>query len=128
MTDDLAFEELPPGRYKGTVERVRNCFKAATHIVITYKLDTPDGGVRRLVERLPIHAPSSSAAYYQTALGKGRVEEILRTKGQSLADAQAAGGIRALPNLLEGSAICVVTRNRRAAGFNCPVVHHIEAL
>ena len=128
MTDDLTFEELPPGRYNGTVERVRYSFKAATHIVITYKLDTQDGGVRRVDERLPIHAPSSSTAYFQTALGKGRVEEILRTKGLSLADAQAAGGIRALPGLLEGSAICVVTRNRRAAGFNCPVVHHIEAL
>ena len=128
MTDDLTFEELPPGRYKGTVERVRYSFKAATHIVITYKLDTQDGGVRRVDERLPIHAPSSSTAYFQTALGKGRVAEILRTKGLSLADAQAIGGTRALPGLLEGSAICVVTRNRQAAGFNCPVVHHIEAL
>ena len=128
MTDDLAFEELPPGRYKGTVEKVRYSFKAATHIVITYQLVTLDRGVRRVDERLPIHAPSSSAAYFQTALGKGRVEEILRTKGLSLADAQAAGGIRALPGLLEGTSICVVTPNRRAAGFNCPVVHHIEAL
>ena len=128
MTDDLTFEELPPGRYKGAVERVRFSFKAATHIVITYKLDTSHGGVRRISERLPIHAPSSSAAYFQTALGKGRVAEILRTKGLSLADAQAAGGIRALPGLLEGTSICVVTRDRRAAGFNCPVVHHIEAL
>ena len=74
MTDDLTFEELPPGRYKGKVERVRYSFKAATHIVISYKLDTSHGGVRRIVERLPIHAPSSSAAYFQTALGKGRVE------------------------------------------------------
>jgi hypothetical protein len=127
MTDDLTFEELPPGRYKGSVERIRYSINAATYIVIIYQVDTPEGGVRRLVERLPIDAPSSSAVYFQTALGKGRVEEILRTKGQSLADAQAAGGIRALPGLLEGSAICVVTRNRRVAGFNCPVVHHIEA-
>ena len=55
------------------------------------------------------------------------MEDILRTKGLSLADAQA-GGIRALPGLLEGSAICVVTGNRRAAGFNCPVVDRIEPL
>ena len=133
MTDDLTFEELPPGRYNGTVEKVRYSFKAATHIVITYRLDThqldtPDGEVRRIVERLPIDAPSSSASYFQTAQGKGRVEDILRTKGLSLADAQAAGGLRALPGLLEGSAICVVTRNRRVAGFNCPVVDRIEAL
>jgi hypothetical protein len=128
MTDDLAFEELPPGCYKGTVERVRYSFKAATHIIITYTLDTSHGGVRRISESLPIDAPSSSAAYFQTALGKGRVAEILRTKGLSLADAQAIGGTRALPGLLEGSAICIVTRNRQAAGFNCPVVHHIEAL
>jgi hypothetical protein len=128
MTDDLSFEELPPGRYKGTVEKIRYSFKAATHIVITYKLDTPAGEVRRIHDRLPIGAPSSSAFYFQTARGKARVEEILRTKGLSLADAQAAGGIRALPGLLEGSAICVVTRNRRVAEFNCPVVDRIEAL
>ena len=128
MTDDLTFEELPPGRYNGTVEKIRYSFKAATHIVITYKLDTPHGEVRRIDERLPIGAPSSSASYFQTARGKSRVETILWTKGLSLADAQAAGGIRALPGLLEGSAICVVTRNRLAAGFNCPVVDHIEAL
>jgi hypothetical protein len=128
MTDDLTFQELPPGRHNGTVEKIRYNFNAATYIVITYKLDTPDGGVRRIVERLPISAPSSSAAYFQTAPGKGRVEDILRTKGLSLADAEAAGGIRALPGLLEGIAICVVTRNRRVAGFNCPVVDRIEAL
>ena len=126
MTDDLTFEELPPGRYNGTVEKIRYSFKAATHIVITYKLDTPNGEARRIVERLPISSPSSSVFYFQTALGKGRVEDILRTKGLSLADAQGAGGLRALPGLLEGSAICVVTRNRLAAGFNCPVVDHIE--
>jgi hypothetical protein len=40
---------------------------------------------------------------------------------------QDPGGLRALPGLLEGSAICVVTRNRQVAGFNCPVVDHIEA-
>ena len=127
MTDDLAFEELPPGRYKGSVERIRYSINAATYIVIIYQVDTPEGGVRRLVERLPIHAPSSSTAYFQTALGKGRVAEILRTKGLSLADAQAAGGIRALPGLLEGSVICVITRNRLTAGFNCPVVDRVEA-
>jgi hypothetical protein len=128
MTDDLIFEELPPGRYKGMVEKVRYSFKAATHIVITYKLDTPHGEVRRIVESLPINAPSRSALYFQTVLGRGRVEEILRTKGLSLADAQAAGGIRALPGLLEGSVICVITGNRQTAGFNCPVVDRVEAL
>ena len=61
-------------------------------------------------------------------IGMGRVEEILRTKGLSLTDAQAAGGIRALPGLLEGSVICVITRNRPTAGFNCPVVDRVEAL
>ena len=127
MTDDLIFEELPPGRYNGTVEKVRYSFKAATHIVITYKVDTPHGEVRRIVERFPIKAPSSSTFYFLTLLGIGRVGEILGTKGLSLADAQAAGGLRALPGLLEGSVICVVTRNRRTAGFNCPIVDRVEA-
>jgi hypothetical protein len=128
MTDELIFEELPPGRYKGMVEKVRYSFKATTHIVITYKVDTPRGEVRRIVESLPINAPSWSAPYFQTALGMGRVEEILRTKGLSLADAQAAGGIRALPGLLEGSVIRVIIWNRLTAGFNCPVVNRVEAL
>jgi hypothetical protein len=128
MTDDLIFEELPPGRYTGMVEKVRCSFKAATYIVITYKVDTPLGVVRRIVESLPIKAPSSSAFYFQTAVGMGRVEEILRTKGLSLADAKAAGGISALPGLLEGSLIWVITRNRPTAGFNCPVVDRVEAL
>jgi hypothetical protein len=128
MTDDLIFEELPTGRYKGMVEKVRYSFRAATYIVITYKIDTPHGEVRRVVESLPIDAPSWSALYFQTALGMGRVEEILRTKGLSLADAQAAGGVRALPGLLEGSVICVITRNRPTAGFNCPVVDRVEAV
>jgi hypothetical protein len=44
MTDDLTFEELPPGRYNGTVEKIRYSFKVATHI--TYKLGTPNGEVR----------------------------------------------------------------------------------
>ena len=128
MTDDLVFEELPPGRYKGMVEKVRYSFKAVTHIVITYKVDTPHGEVRRIVERLPINAPACGSLYFQTVIGMGRVEEILRTKGLSLADANAAGGIRALPGRLEGSVICVITRNRPTAGFNCPVVDRIEAL
>ena len=128
MTDDLIFEELPPGRYKGMVEKVRYSVMAVVYIVIIYKIDTPHGEVRRIRERLPINAPSSSAFYFQTAFGMGRVEEILRTKGLSLADAQAAGGIRALPGLLEGSVICVITRNRPTAGFNCPVVDRVEAL
>jgi hypothetical protein len=128
MTDDLIFEELPPGRYKGMVEKVRYSFKAATHIVITYKIDTPQGEVRRIVERLPINAPACGSLYFQTVLGMGRVKEILRTKGLSLADTNAAGGIRALPGLLEGSVICVITRNRRTAGFNCPIVDRVEAL
>ena len=93
--------------------------KVATHIVTTYKLVTPDGRIRRTVESLPIDAPSPSAAYFRTALGNGRVEEILRTKGLSLAEAQATGGIRALPGL---------PRRWSRASPAAPIVDHIEAL
>jgi hypothetical protein len=125
MTDDLTFEELPPGRYNGTVGKVRYSFTATTHIVITYKLDTPHG-VRRLIEKILIGAPPASTSYFYRTKGLGRVEDILRTKDLSLADAQEAGGLRALPGLLEGSAIRVVTRNRRVGGYNTPVVVRIE--
>ena len=49
-----------------------------------------------------------------------------RINGLSLADAQAAGGLRALPGMLEGTALGVITRNQRVAGFNCPVVVRVE--
>ena len=71
MTDDLTFEELPPGRYKGTVEKIRYIFKAATHIVITYKLDTPDGEVRRIVERLPIECSVLVGSLLPDGAGQG---------------------------------------------------------
>jgi hypothetical protein len=125
MTDDLTFEELPPGRYDGTVEKIRYVFKATTQISITYKLATPHG-VRQLIEKILISAPPASTSYFYTTKGLGRVEDILRTKQLSLADAQEAGGLRALPGLLEGSAIRVVTRNQRVGGYNTPVVVRIE--
>ena len=54
------------------------------------------------------------------------MEDILRIKGLTLDDADAAGGLKALPGLLEGVALGVVTRNQRTAGFDCPVVVRVE--
>jgi hypothetical protein len=102
---------------------VRFSLKATTTIVLTYKLNTP-GGTRRVEERILIAAPKSSAAYFYTTRGLGRIEDILRTRGQPLA---VVGSIRDLPQLLEGLEIAVVTRNQRVAGFNVPVVVRIEA-
>jgi hypothetical protein len=122
---ELGIEELPPGRYAGMVEKVRYTFTAITKIIITYKIDTPHG-IRRLDDDFLISAPPSSASHYRTTQGLGRVEDILRINGRSLADAKAAGGLRALPGMLEGTALGVVTRNRRTAGFDCPVVIRVE--
>ncbi len=119
---DLGFEELAPGRYDGVVERVRYAFGATTRIVITYKLETPDG-TRRLEERILISAPPSSASYFHTTAGLARVEDILRIRRMSLADAD---GLKSLPGLLEGVELGVITRNKRTAGFNCPVVTRVE--
>ena len=122
---DLGIEELPPGRYAGRVEKVRYTFTAITRITITYRLDTPDG-IRRVDEDFLISAPPSSASHYRTTHGLGRVEDILKIKGLTLDDANAAGGMRALPGMLEGVALGVVTRNQRTAGFDCPVVVRVE--
>jgi hypothetical protein len=119
---DLAFEELPPGRYEGTIDKVRYNFRTATQIVITYKLETP-GGARRLEERMLIDAPQSSVSYFHTTAGLARVEDILRIRGMSLADAD---GLKSLPGLLEGVAISVITRNQRLHGYNCPIVVRVE--
>ena len=44
MSDELSFEELPPGRHGGTVEKVRySDFRATTQIIFTYKLQTSAG-------------------------------------------------------------------------------------
>ena len=119
----LGIEELAPGRYDGTVEKIRFILKATTRISITYKIETPQG-IRRLIERILIGAPPASASYFHTTQGLARVEDILRIKGLALEDVD---GLRDLPKLLEGVAIGVVTRNQRAAGFNVPVVVRIEA-
>ena len=122
---DLGIEVLPPGRYAGRVEKVRYTFTAITRITITYRLDTPDG-IRRVDDDFLISAPASSASHYRTTHGLGRVEDILRIRGLTLADAEAAGGLKSLPNLLEGVALGIVTQNRCTAGFDCPVVVRVE--
>jgi hypothetical protein len=118
---DLGFEELAPGRYDGVVDKIRYSFGSATRIVITYRIETPNG-VRRLEERILIGAPQSSVNYFRTTFGLTRVADILRIRGMSLAEAQLAGGLKALPELLEGIAISVLTGNQLTAGFECPFV------
>ena len=44
----------------------------------------------------------------------------------SITEAQVAGGLRALPGMIEGIALAVITRNQRVAGFECPVVVRVE--
>ena len=51
-----------------------------------------------------IDAPQSSVSYFHTTAGLARVEDILRIRGMSLADAD---GLKSLPGLLEGAAISV---------------------
>jgi hypothetical protein len=123
VSNTYDFEELPPGRYEGIVERVLFDIRTTTSISIIYKLDTP-GGVRRVKETIPINAPKSSVNYYYTTMGLRRVEDILQTQKQPL----PAHSLRDLPKLLEGLAIAVVIGHRRMAGYNVPVVMWIEAV
>ena len=118
----LEFKVLPPGRYTGTVEKVRFIIATTIKIVITYKLDTPDG-TRRVEEKILIDAPPASVGFFRTTQGLARVEDILRIKGRTLADAE---NLKALPGLLEGTAVAVLTRNQRTGGFDCPTVIRIE--
>jgi hypothetical protein len=118
------FEELPPGRYEGTVERIRYYIETTITIIITYKLNTPNG-VRRVKEEILIQAPKSSRAYFKTTRGWGRVEDILRTQRQAVPTPK---DLNDLPPLLEGLAVAVVTRHERVAGFNVPKVVRIEAI
>ena len=67
MTDDLTFEELPPGRYNGTVEKIRYGFRDDASPSPT-KLDMPGGEVRHR-RGSPIGFPVGSL--HLTALGKG---------------------------------------------------------
>ena len=127
MTDDLTFEELPPGRYNGTVEKIRYSFKAATHIVITYKLDTPDGRSAASSRGSPSVLRPRRLFTSRRRWARVGWKASCGPRDCRSPTLKAAGGIRALPGLLEGSAICVVTRNRWVAGFNCPVVDRIEA-
>jgi hypothetical protein len=122
MSDELGFEELPPGRHSGTVEKVRYSFRATTQIIFTYKLQTSTGP-RRLEERFTIGTPKSAANYFNITLGLGRVEDVLRILGKTIADAD---GLKSLPGLLEGTVVVVITQNRRVAGYSCPYVVRVE--
>jgi hypothetical protein len=62
------------------------------------------------------------SAFYTTR-GLGRVEDILRIRGLTLADVD---GLGLLPKTIEGVALGVVTRNQRRAGYNVPVVVRVE--
>jgi len=114
---DLGIQELAPGRYDGVVDKIEFSGRPDLKVVITYKIETPDGA-RRLKEKELIKATTSSANHFRTAWGLARVRDILRIKGLTLDDAE----IRSLPALLEGTALKVVTRNKRVAGFNTPIV------
>jgi hypothetical protein len=118
---DLGIQELAPGRYDGVVDKVEYSGKSDLRIIITYKIETPNG-IRRLKEKELIRASASSANHFRTAWGLARVRDILRIKGLTLDDAE----IRSLPALLEGTELKVVTRNNRVAGFNTPIVVRVE--
>jgi len=118
---DLGIEELPPGRYKGVVDKIEYWGKSDIRIIITYKIETPTG-IRRLKDQELISAPPSSASHFRTTRGLARVRAILGIKGLTLDDAE----IKSLPGLLEGTALGVITRNDRVAGFNTPVVVRVE--
>jgi hypothetical protein len=122
VDEDFTYEELPAGRHTGMVEKVRYNFRVTTQIIITYRLETP-AGVRRVEERMLISAPKSSVSAFHTTQGLGRVEDILRICGLTLADVD---GLRALPKTIEGVALGVVTRNQRIAGYNVPIVVRVE--
>ena len=123
MSDEFGFEELPAGRYEGMVEKVRFYFSGIrTNIVLTYALSSATG-IRRVQEEILVHAPRSTAAHFKTTRGLGRIEDILRTKGQTLA---VVSGLKDLPGLLEGVPLVVVIRSERIAGYNTPVVVRIE--
>ena len=118
---DLDILELAPGRYAGVVDKVEYSGKPDLRIIITYAIETPNG-VRRLKEKELIRASASSVNHFKTTWGLARVRDILRIKGLTLDDAE----IRSLPKLLEGTALGVVTRNKRVAGFDTPVVVRVE--
>lgn len=118
---DLGIEELPPGRYAGVVDKIEYTGKSDIRITITYKIETPTG-LRKLKEQELVSAPSASANHFRTTRGLARVRDILGIKGLRLADAE----IKSLPGLLKGTALGVITRNDRVAGFNTPVVVRVE--
>ena len=100
---DLGIEELPPGRYAGMVEKVRYTFDGDNKIIITYRLDTPNG-IRRVEDDNSDQRPAIIGFPLRTTQGLARVEDILRIKGLTLADAEVRG-LKALPGLLEGTAL-----------------------
>ena len=118
---DLGIEELTPGRYDGVVDKIEYSGKSDIQIIITYKIDTPTG-VRR-AERKGVDQRTAFIGQplphdKGTGAGKGHSQDQGTDTGRRR-DQVTAG-------LLEGTALKVITRNERVAGFNTPIIVRVE--
>ena len=86
MPSELAWETISAGLYDATVTSVTYSYKAVISINIAYKFIDTHGELYTVAEWLAFDAPRSSPRYFDTAQGKGRINQILKTMGLTLAD------------------------------------------
>ena len=120
--EELEWQTLPPGIYDAVVGEVNYSFGETIGILIPYEVVLPGDEIYVVTEWLTLEAPKSSPSYVRTAEGKGRVSQILAVKGMSLKDAKAAGGLKALPDMLRGIALRITVRSKLKNGLSTPVV------
>ena len=118
MDIDLTFPTLPEGHYDAVVEQIE--LKRYTTILLCIGYRIPHKGRDYHVwEELPIDAPANSPSYSRTALGKGRIHEILTAFGEKpppkMLDLD-------LEDALVGREVHIAIRNKQSGTFAIPVV------
>jgi hypothetical protein len=115
---DLTFPSLPEGRYDAVIEAIELKRYSTVLLCIGYRV--PHKGRDYPVwEELPIAAPASSPSYSRTAIGKGRIYEILIAFGEQPPPKIFAPD---LEDVLVGREVHVSIRNKQSGVFPVPVV------
>ena len=120
MPSELQWETIDAGLYDATVTSVTYSYKAVISINIAYEIDT-HGALYTIAEWLALEAPRSSPRYFDTAQGKGRVSQILKTMGLTLADL-GVDWISEIPEKIVDARIRLMIGTKDQYGLQVPYV------
>jgi hypothetical protein len=126
MPSELAWVTISAGLYDATVTSVSYSYKAVISINIAYRIIDTHGELYTVAEWLTFDAPRSSPRYFDTAQGKGRVSQILKAMGLTLADL-GVDWISEIPEKIVGARVGLMIGTRNQYGLQVPYVTDVVA-